>query len=280
MRFILLVLVLGLASCATPKTAPNSFTEGVYTPGKPVVENDGRFVSQAAVHSEDDIALARKAAWMRLMALAEAEGYGWFAMRGETVDKLLLHRVTVSGQLFTGKPEGRQSWPVAQMRRLSQGLPPIEERPVASAVTARTPAQLAAARTVERSASGAGTSEATRLAVQEPATPILDPNGVPVGFQPVCLTEGRGEDCGNAGSEAPEALEATGASGEVEEPVAPETVIEEEPIVIMAPEDITGSVKRAGTPSRPQTVAPAATKRSGRAGDAVSGIPSGVIYRR
>ncbi len=67
-------------------------------------------------------------------------------------------------------------------------------------------------------------------------------------------------------------------------PVQPAQV-EEEPLVIMAPEDITGSIRKAGSntssvPTRTGTVRPLITDNELKLPNAVSGLPQGVVIRR
>ncbi len=83
MRFILSVLAVVLAGCATPKTAPDSFYGDVYTLGGfPVGEGD-KYRSTAGVFARDDIAVARKAAYARLLLGAQEEGYHYFVVGDE-----------------------------------------------------------------------------------------------------------------------------------------------------------------------------------------------------
>ena len=83
MRFILLVLAVVLAGCATPKTAPDSFYGDVYTLGGfPVGEGD-KYRSTAGVFARDDIAVARKAAYARLLLGSQEEGCHYFVVGDE-----------------------------------------------------------------------------------------------------------------------------------------------------------------------------------------------------
>lgn len=269
MRFILVAAMLVMASCATPRTAPEVQVEGVYLLGNPVIAEDGTFASRASVHDFGDLDKARKAAWMRMLSAAQTAGYSHFTIGAEETGRILLYRLTITGKLYRNAASGGNVYPVAAMERLARGLPAEEPKPVYTPVRS---ASSAAQATVQRAVALAGrsASESTIEAISNPATPVLDPTGVPVGVEPASINPCANKPAGEAEACAAE-------SGE--------------PLVIMAPQDITGSVKR-GVDSSPARNAASSMAAGGaqpgssqgghrlpNGGSALSSIPTGVIYR-
>jgi len=222
MRFVILVLAGMLASCATPKTAPQSFYGGVYAPGSVEITETGEFRSRAVVLDEGDGAIARKSAFARLLLKAKEAGYRSFAINSEKQRLLLGMSFQVSGKLYKERRSGAGIYPIDAIKRLLRGLPLNKPKPVKAKVN-RSPVKLSPR--VSRTTPGSGKSEV-------------------------------------------------------------ETDLDE-PMVIMAPEDITGSIAANSrkTPE-PNTNANAVIPNLGTIYEpravpaALSGIPSGVIISR
>jgi hypothetical protein len=227
MRFVILVFAVLLASCATPKTAPQSFYDGVFAPGMVKIKAESHFVSRATVLDEADVMIARKSAFARLLLKAKEEGYRSFSIADEKQAILLGTSFIVKGKLFKSRQTGDGIFRIDAIKRLLEDLPLEEPKPVVAPKLRKT---------VERKVSSR---------------------------QPTAKPRQRAT---------------------VTEPVT------EEPLVIMAPEDITGSIRAGGSsPSVMVSPAPAnaLTPNLGtvyeprpQVPSSLSGVPQGVILLR
>jgi hypothetical protein len=196
MRFTLFLLALFLASCATPKTVPQSYYSGTFLPGSVSIGEQGEFVSTAGTFDENEISTARKAAFSRLMSSAKNGGYNYFQIDSENTTKVIGHRFTVRGILYKSRQGNDNVFPVAAIERLLNGQTLVAPKPV---------------------------YRAPKPAMQQVRAPVEVPST-------------------------------------------------EEPLVIMAPTDITGSINKAEVPSgQPLVLKPVS--------HSVSSIPTGVVLQ-
>ena len=223
MRFFILVLALVLASCVTPKTAPQSYYAGVYTPGKVEIKPDGHFLATAGVIADDNISIARKAAYARFMLEAKQSGYHSFEVIKEETKKLLGTTFRLTGKAYKSAANGVGVYPLDAVKRLLRDLPLEEPKPV---YVAPKPVKKAAP---VKSAKAVKSAPAN---IQKPA----DEEAVPAST--------------------------------------------EDPLVIMAPTDITGSIKKANASSGVASGHSSATLYELERQSAVSNIPNGVLLRK
>ncbi len=227
MRFLVLLLAVLLVSCATPKTAPKSFYAGVYAPGHVEILESNEFKSRAVVLDADDIAIARKSAFARLLLEAKAQGYRSFRIVSEKQTKGIGHGYIVRGDLLKSYETGSGYYSIDAIKRLLKDLPLEEPKPVVKPKPRKTVAKAA-------------------------PKPIWRP-----------------------GSLEPAPQAATPSA-------------DDEPLVIMAPEDITGSVRAAngGTSDSGPALNPMPTGSAAQheirqnSIRATSGVPTGVVLRR
>ena len=214
MRFIILLFSVLLVSCATPKTAPQAYYGGVYVPGKVDFVSGGSFKSTAGVISADDLTTAKKAAYARLMVSAKAKGYKYFKITNEVTTSGLGKTFHLSGRAYKQASTGKGVYAIDAIRRVLDGLPLEEPRPVVK------PKPRVAAKNVAKK-------------VAKPAAPV------------------------------------------VEKPV-----VTEDPTVIMAPEDITGSIGKDGVSAQTTSSVSSSTGLAIVAPKALDGVPMGVIVKQ
>ena len=249
MRILVLLLTVVLVSCATPKTEPNSFYSGVYVPGEVVIESGGTYRSSASVFAKKDAVIARKAAYARLLLKAKEAGYAYFSVAAEDQKAVIGTRFTIAGKLFRKVASDAAVYPVDAIKRLLQDLPIRTLKEIAEDRRRKLAAEAA------RKQAAAQKQPARQSAVR------------------------RANSVRPASSAAPQA-----------EPVPASTVPEQEggPVIIMAPQDITGSIRKpAGErvpASRPAANAgatqPAIRYDTAGRPQGVSGIPAGVYLQR
>ncbi len=223
MRYFILLLALVLASCVTPKTAPQSYYAGVYTPGKVEIKPDGHFLATAGVIADDDVVVARKAAYARFMLEAKQSGYRSFEVINEETKKLLGTTFRLTGKVYKGEANGAGVYPLDAVKRLLRDLPLEEPKPV---YVASKPSKKAAP------VKSAKAAKSSPVKTQKPAEEVVVPASV------------------------------------------------EDPLVIMAPTDITGSIKKANTSSGVASGHSSATLYELERQSAVSNIPNGVLLRK
>lgn len=197
MRFLILLLAVFLVSCATPKTAPQSYYSGVYAPGNVEISSDGNFISKSAVYSAEDFEIARKAAFARLMLDAKNLGYQYFEIDKESSSKFLGLQFKVTGKVFKQARIAGGIFPIDAIKRLLRDLP------------------LAAPQPVYHSPKAGSAKKMSKIPAQTRVS-------APPAIAPSKPASGDGD-----------------------------------PLVIMAPEDITGSIKRANSRSSSGNFAPA-----------------------
>jgi len=258
MRIVVILLAVLLVSCATPKTEPNSFYSGVYVPGNVVIESSGAYRSTASVFAKKDAAVARKAAYARLLLEAKEAGYAYFSVADEDRETVIGMRYTIAGNLFTTAASDAAVYPIDAIKRLLKDLP------------IRTLREIAA----ERRRKEAAEAARKRAAAQAVARKQANSTG------PVHRT--------SAGGQVPAAASSAPATPQPDAtPAAPAE--EGGPVIIMAPQDITGSIRKAANDNRvPAAGAGAGASAvqpepgydpSGRP-QSVTGIPAGVYLQR
>lgn len=222
MRFLVLLSAVLLVSCATPKTAPKSFYAGVYAPGNVEILETNTFKSRAAVLDEDDIGIARKSAFARLLLEAKEQGYRSFRIISEKQTKGLGHGYVIRGELHKSYMNGDGYYPIDAIKRLLKDLPLEEPKPVVKPKLKK------------------AVAKAAPKPVQRPAAQATAP------------------------------------------------LADEEPLVIMAPEDITGSINSAqgessGADGALNPMPDASQSRyqtEQKSIRATSGVPTGIVLRR
>lgn len=255
MRILVVLLTILLVSCATPKTQPNSFYSGVYVPGNVVIENGGAYRSTASVFAKKDVAVARKAAYARLLLEAKAAGYAYFTIADVDRRSVIGTRITIAGKLFRKAASDAAVYPIDAIKRLLKGLPIRTLKEIAAERRRKQAAEAARKR-------AAAKKQAARRQSAKRASTAAAP--LPTSHHP--------------GTVSPSAR-------------TPQTE-EGGPIIIMAPQDITGSIGKAkrrqqlarGAVSGSDSGAARMPQSSGQvpAGRplGVSGIPSGVYLLR
>lgn len=211
MRYLFLISFIFLASCATPQNEPQSYYGKVYTPGKVSIEGSGVFASTARVKSSEHRNIARKAAYLRLMETAVVAGYKGVRIYREEIASTIGYKISIRGRLYLHVDGDEGVYPVRNIGRVLQGLPLNEPIVITEAKTNR----------VKKYREKVKKRQSVKNVVAVKATPkpeILLPE--PDVLEPVVETDGVSDD-----------------------------IIEGAPMVIMAPEDITGSIKKLGSNS-------------------------------
>lgn len=245
MRYLVLVFLSFLVSCATPQSDPRSFYGETYAPGKVVIEGGGAFISTATVKSTEFMVEARKAAYLRLMEQASSGGYQSVEISKEDDANLIGYKISIHGTLFLNARTGKNIFPVASLSRVLNGLSLENEK--ARPIVKRT-------RSIEPKARH-------KTVVQTVAKrPVVN---APV-VKPIVV-------------DLPQPTVSSAPSVEI--------VPEGAPTVIMAPEDITGSIKKVSAVKLP-VVNSMKIKRMGEpVTDAISipkalaGTPLGIVIR-
>lgn len=123
MRYLILISLVLLASCATPQNEPRSFYGQVYAPGDVMLDGSGVFTSTAKVKSSDFIREARMAAYLRLMEKAVMAGYKSVRIYREEVTDFIGYKISIHGQLYLFDEAGENIYPISSINRILRGLP-------------------------------------------------------------------------------------------------------------------------------------------------------------
>lgn len=259
MRYFILISFFFLASCATPQNEPQSFYGQVYAPGNVTIDGSGVFTSTAKVKSGEFIREARMAAYLRLMESAVIAGYKSVSINHEEVTDFIGYKISIRGRLYLFDEPGENIYPISSISRILRGLPlkklnavaviapkPVKRRKLKSTVKPKLKSK----------------SKSTKVKKTKPKTP-KKPKKKVVKTQPksVALPEPT--------PVADEVIEDIGA-----------------PTVIMAPEDITGSVLKSANDNAAlngDLKIKSATKISPNAiaiPKALTGTPLGVVIRK
>lgn len=219
-----------LASCVSQKSAPQAYYSGVYVPGKVEFGSRGSFTSTAGVFSQDNVAVARKAAYARFMLEAKKRGYRYFEISGEKTTSGFGKRYTLSGRAHKSPVYNGRTYRVDGVKQVLNG--------------------------------------GKLVAIKHP--PAQKPKVKP---------KPRKRPVNKAAEVKPSAAPAAKPAAAANPVSSPEVSPAEEPTVIMAPEDITGSIRR-------NAVQGGVVQGSTGTGSimttppAVSDLPRGVLLRR
>lgn len=263
MRYFILISFLFLASCATPQTEPQSFYGQIYAPGNVTIDGSGVFNSTAKVKSVEFIREARLAAYLRLMENAIISGYRSVRIDREEVTDFIGYKVTIHGRLYLSDQLGEGIYPISSISRILRGLPIRELNPVAI---------VAAPLEKKYKAKPKAKRKVKKIKVKTIKKPITK-----VKSKPVIKTKKK-----KVVTPEPEPIalpEPSTVPDEVDEDIGV-------PTIIMAPEDITGSVLKAANDNgdikikstavfSPSAIAPNAIAIP----KALSGTPLGVVIR-
>lgn len=121
MRISTVILCGFLAACATPQNDKSSYWGKTYAPGQAISELDGRFTSTATVTEAADLPVARRAAFGRLMQNAQRHGYSYFRLKQENQSWAFGHKITLSGDLHYEQVPG--AMPIEAIGNLLKGMP-------------------------------------------------------------------------------------------------------------------------------------------------------------
>lgn len=243
MRLISILLLLFVVSCASPQKNPDSFYAGKYAPAKLVVEND-EFVVSATVRNKGDLEVARKAAYLKLMKSGQNRGYRYFKVLDTSKTNFIGSRYSIKGKLFKTVQAGKDVYLLSAISRVLQGLP-IKKPYVAPKPVVKKPKPVALATPVRRPTPQPRPKPVSAPSPQPAIEPVPTPSTLPTPQPEVTL-----------------------------EPVVDP---DDGPTVIMAPEDITGSIgagpatQNVGTRANSAIALPKS--------NALSNIPTGVLLR-
>lgn len=212
MRYLFLVLFIFLASCATPQNEPQSYYGKVYAPGKVSIDGSGVFVSTAGVKAAEHRSIARRAAYSRLMNSAISAGYKSVKIYREEISGSFGYKIAIRGRLFLHVGDNDGIYPIGNISRVLKGLPlkEIKKKPVAKAKYVKK------VRSAKRTAPKKAVKQ--NIAVEK------------IDVQPEPTL-----------SPAPDVIL---PEADVQPIVETEDVPDGAPTIIMAPEDITGSIKK------------------------------------
>ena len=122
MRYFILISFFFLASCATPQNEPQSFYGQVYAPGNVTIDGSGVFTSTAKVKSGEFIREARMAAYLRLMESAVIAGYKSVSINHEEVTDFIGYKISIRGRLYLFDEPGENIYPISSISRILRGL--------------------------------------------------------------------------------------------------------------------------------------------------------------
>lgn len=257
MRYFILISFFFLASCATPQSEPQSFYGQVYAPGNVTIDGSGVFTSTAKVNSGEFIREARMAAYLRLMESAVIAGYKSVSINHEEVTDFIGYKISIRGRLYLFDEPGENIYPISSISRILRGLPLKKLNAVA--VIAPKPVKKRKLKPKLKSKSKPKPTKVKKTKPKKSKKPKK--KVVKTQPKPVALPEPT--------SVADDVIEDIGA-----------------PTVIMAPEDITGSVLKSAndnTVLNGDLKIKSATKISPNAiaiPKALTGTPLGVVIRK
>lgn len=126
MRTFAILSLFILVSCASPQKNPESYYAGTYAPSYLNIEN-GEFVAYASVVEKDDVKMAEKAAYLRLMKDGKEKGYRYFQVTDAGEVTLIGTRYTIKGKLYKSNRNGSNIFSLDAISRLLRGLPLKQE---------------------------------------------------------------------------------------------------------------------------------------------------------
>lgn len=138
MRALIVLSVAFLVSCASPEKNPEAFYGETYAPSNFVLE-ENEFVASAAVMKVEDLEIAEKAAYLRLMKSAKAKGYRYFKVTDSGDATLIGSRFTVKGQLYKSFRSSPDVFPLDEIEKLLRGAKMQNEAPKPVVVATKEP---------------------------------------------------------------------------------------------------------------------------------------------